>query len=151
MSKRFQPLLICAMLLACSLATTVKAENFCFAEAGEIYNISPELLWGIAKHESGLNPRAINWNTNGTYDYGVMQINSSWERMLGREKWAMMTDPCMNIKTGAWILRQCINDYGYGWKAVGCYNSRSPGKGDKYARKVAGTLLAYNLLTPRVR
>ena len=96
-----------------------------------MYNISPQLLWGIAKHESGLKPDAINWNTNGTYDYGVMQINSSWSKILGKERWAALSDPCENIKTGAWILNQCIKDYGYGWTAVGCYNSRTPGKSQR--------------------
>jgi soluble lytic murein transglycosylase-like protein len=149
--RLFPSILIGLMVLAGSMETTASAGDFCFAEAGEIYNISPELLWGIAKHESGLNPYAINRNSNGTYDYGVMQINSSWAKTLGIERWAKLSDPCINIKTGAWILRQCINDYGYGWKAVGCYNSKIPAKGEKYARKVAGTLLADNLLAPRVK
>ncbi len=47
-----------------------------------IASIFSELLRSIAEAESGLNPAAINRNSNGTYDFGVMQINSSWEKIL---------------------------------------------------------------------
>jgi len=30
----------------------------------------------VAIHESGLNPYAVNENTNGTFDYGLFQFNS---------------------------------------------------------------------------
>jgi hypothetical protein len=38
---------------------------------------------------------------------------------------------------GAWVLSQCIQDYGYTWSAVGCYNSRTPSKRDRYAARIA--------------
>lgn len=122
------------------------AQGFCFEEAGRLYGIAPQLLWGIAKHESNLNPRAVNRNANGSYDYGIMQINSSWAATLGMERWESLSDPCINVMTGAWILRQCIDRYGYGWKAVGCYNSRTPAKSERYARQVASMLIRNNLL-----
>jgi conjugal transfer pilus assembly protein TraD len=37
-------------------------------------------------------------------------------------------DPCTNVRTGAWILAQCVRRYGYNWKAVGCYHSNTPGR-----------------------
>lgn len=77
---------------------------FCFEEAGAAYGIPPLLLWSIAKHESNLNPQAIGRNNNGTYDYGLMQINSCWAAALGRERWKSLGEPCTNVKTGAWIL-----------------------------------------------
>ncbi|MCL2761524.1 MAG: lytic transglycosylase domain-containing protein, partial [Desulfuromonadales bacterium] len=85
--------------------------------------------------------KAIGRNKNGTYDYGVMQINSSWAKTLGRERWNALSDPCTNIKTGAWILRQCVDKFGYTWKAVGCYNSSTPSKGSVYAHKVYNALV----------
>lgn len=109
---------------------------FCFEEAGREYDIAPLLLWSIAKNESGFNPRAVGRNANGTYDYGVMQINSSWAPVLGPKRWNALADPCTNVRTGAWILRQCIDRYGYGWKAVGCYNSRTPRYRDRYAARI---------------
>lgn len=106
------------------------------------------MLWGIAKHESNMNPVAINYNTDGSYDFGVMQINSSWAKTLGRERWDSLADACTNVKTGAWILRQCIDEYGYNWKAIGCYNSRTPSKRDRYARIIANLMAKFKLLTP---
>jgi soluble lytic murein transglycosylase-like protein len=128
-----------AFLLCISVGSSNPAAAFCFEEAGNRYGISPQLLYAISKGESSFNPLAINYNTNGTYDYGLMQINSTWEpalRKLGIS-WNNLADPCTNVMVGAWVLSQCIRDYGYTWSAVGCYNSRTPSKRDQYAARVA--------------
>lgn len=119
---------------------------FCFEEAGSMYGVSPQLLWAIAKVESGFNPAAVNYNRNGTYDFGVMQINSSWKPRLGR-LWEHLGDPCINVKTGAWVLAQCIQKYGYTWKAVSCYNAGSgeSRKGIRYAKRVYLTLASFGV------
>ena len=109
---------------------------FCFDEAGAMYGINPQLLWAIAKVESDFNPTAINYNRNGNYDYGLMQINSWWYDRIGRELWTQLSDPCVNAKVGAWILAQCIQKHAYTWEAVGCYNAASKSKREEYANKV---------------
>ena len=116
------------------------AYGFCFDEAGRTYGISPLLLRAIAEIESGLNPAAFNRNRNGSYDFGLMQINSFWAKILGIENWLLIGDPCNNVKVGAWILRQCIDRYGYTWEAIGCYNADSFEKRVRYANKVYGKL-----------
>lgn len=113
---------------------------FCFEEAGAIYRVSPQLLWAIAKVESSFNPDVLNRNANGSYDFGLMQINSAWAKILGEELWASLGNPCQNVKVGAWILTQCMRRYGYTWEAVGCYNATSPDKRAKYAWKVFSSL-----------
>lgn len=130
---------ILLLLLGISAVSTGSADAFCYEEAGKRYGISPNLLYAISKGESSFNPIAINYNTNGSYDYGLMQINSSWEptlRKLGIP-WGTLADPCTNVMVGAWVLSQCIRDYGYTWPAVGCYNSRTPSKRDRYAARIA--------------
>jgi soluble lytic murein transglycosylase-like protein len=112
----------------------------CFIEAGMAYNIHPDLLWAIARVESGFDPTAVNRNTDGSYDYGLMQINSSWAHLTGPTVWSQLWDPCTNIKVGAWILSRCIKRYGYNYRAVGCYNARSSSKQRAYARKVLEAL-----------
>lgn len=110
----------------------------CWVEAANKYGINPYLLYAIAKTESGLNPRAINHNTNGSYDIGLMQINSGWLptlRKYGVTEEALF-EPCTSIQVGAWILAQNIQQFGNTWEAVGAYNARSPVLRLKYATKV---------------
>lgn len=116
------------------------ARAFCFEEAGMTYGVSPRLLWAIAKCESNFNPRAVGKNKNGSVDIGVMQINSIWRKDLG-PTWNYLFDPCTNVKTGAWVLSQCVQKYGNSWKAVGCYHSQTPHLSEAYANRVAKILM----------
>ena len=118
------------------LILPVNLLGFCFEEAGKFYGISPLLLQAIAGVESNFDPRALNRNSDGSYDFGLMQINSFWAEVIGMRNWLMLGDPCTNIKTGAWILSRCIERYGYTWEAVGCYNARSPQKAARYANRI---------------
>jgi len=120
----------------------------CFQNAGAYYRVSPTLLWGIAKVESGFNPFAFNRNANGTYDIGIMQVNSSHIpklKKLGLKDEKMLWDPCYNIYVGAWVLSHCIKQHGYTWEAVGCYNAKTQWKRVKYSQKV------YKALEPYIR
>jgi len=94
----------------------------CFKEASEQYNINYYLLLAIAKTESNFTVRAINYNRNGTYDLGIMQINSSWLPILKISKDILLNDPCYNINVGAWVLSQCISKFGNNWRSIDCYN-----------------------------
>lgn len=134
MCKVFPIFLVCLALLP------VKAPAFCFEEAGRKYGIAPEILRSIAEVESGLNPEKVNYNLNGSYDYGLMQINSRWYHIIGEETWKMLGDPCMNIMVSAWVLSDCMRRHGYTWEAVGCYNAESKEKGAIYALKVGKAL-----------
>ena len=129
---------LATLFLACLLPAT--ASGFCFEEAGNEYGVSPLLLWGIARHESGMNPAAVGRNGNGTYDYGLMQINSRWAKVLGIRQWMKLGEPCTNVRTGAWILAQCVRSHGYNWKAVGCYHSNTPGRRERYAGRIASII-----------
>jgi len=128
------------IIVVLSIATVTPALPFCFEEAGQFYGVSPYVLWAIAKQESNFCPNAINYNKNGTYDYGVMQINSIWYDKLGHERWMMLSAPCYNVMIGAWILSKCIQKHGYTWEAIGCYNASSKVKRNKYAWKIYNTL-----------
>jgi len=138
MMKRMLPLLILLFF------SGRPAGALCFEEAGLEYGIAPELLWAIAKTESQFNVRALHYNRNGSFDYGLMQINSSWYKELGRERWVHLSDGCYNVKVGAWILDRCIKGYGYTWAAVGCYNGLSKETKVRYAHRIYRTLKASN-------
>jgi len=131
-----QKIKIFCLIMLLSMVAAAHGEELCFDEAGVDYGINPQILKAIARVESNYNPRAVNWNRNGTYDFGIMQINSSWGYTLGRDWWNTLGDPCSNIKGGAMILSNCMKKYGYSWEAIGCYNSQTPSKRDKYALTV---------------
>ncbi len=124
----------------CFPAEPTHAQDYCFEEAGRMYNISPDILWTISRVESGHRPFAVNFNRNGTYDFGHMQINSSWYPVIGYRLWMSLGDPCQNTKIGAWILAQCIRRHGYTWGAVGCYNAGSEHRKVRYAWRIYRTL-----------
>jgi soluble lytic murein transglycosylase-like protein len=124
--------MILRLIFLAALCSCGTVHAFCYEEAGAMYGIAPRLLWTISKGES-------NYNINGSYDFGLMQINSSWASALRKMgiSWESLADPCTNVKVGAWVLAQCMQDYGYTWTAVGCYNSRTPSKRDRYAVRIA--------------
>lgn len=133
--KRKRRLLAGAFMLTALYSSSVAA---CWEEAGKRYGINPYLLYAIAKTESSLNPKAINRNKNGSYDIGLMQINSRWLptlRNYGITEQHLF-DPCVSIHVGAWVLAQNMGRMGNSWEAVGAYNARDPELRLRYARKV---------------
>lgn len=118
----------------------ISASAFCFEEAGALYGIAPEIISAISQQETGGRPDLPpSWNTNGSYDVGLMQINSNWYYWSPevRALWPQIQDPCTNVMVGTWILAKCMNKYGYNWKAIGCYHSQTPEKRDHYAKQIA--------------
>jgi hypothetical protein len=79
--------------------------------AANQYGVPPSIALGIAAHESGFNPTATNVNTNGTTDYGVMQLNTSVLQTYGLTP-AQAFDPQTNIDTAMQLLGGYISKYG---------------------------------------
>jgi len=54
----------------------------------------------------------------------------------------LLWEPCYNTYVGAMILRHCIDTYGYGWRAVDCYNKgKKARETSMYVWKVYKSLL----------
>ena len=130
------------LLAPCPALATAHAG--CLERAADWANVHPTLLRAIAWVESSGNPSTLNWNSNGSYDVGLMQINSWWYTRGLASIWPRLGDPCVNAAAGSWVLKQCMDEYGYTWDAIGCYNagsgwSKSPKRraaAQRYIRKV---------------
>jgi soluble lytic murein transglycosylase-like protein len=138
MKKYFAVLVI--LVYTNTYADTILYDRY-FDEAGQHYNIPPLLLKKIATIESGINPKAINKNANGTVDYGLMQINSSHLRRLSQ--WGIneqnILDPKVNIYAGSWLLSEHIKEHGFNLQAVGRYHSATPVYKEKWLNRLAAS------------
>lgn len=95
------------------------------------------VLLTLMRTEGGRPGLAVK-NTNGTRDYGVMQINSVWiprlERTMGVTLDEIRDNGCLNVAAGALILRHLWikekNLYG----AIGHYHSNNVRLSNQYRR-----------------
>ncbi|AOI48522.1 lytic transglycosylase domain-containing protein [Burkholderia oklahomensis] len=116
----------------------------CIDDAARRYGVNADLLRSIAYYESGLNPRALHRNNDGSTDIGLMQINSVHLPTLrdqGIDRFHLY-DASVNARIGAALLRRQIDRYGDTWRAVGAYHSRTPALSDRYARSVYNIYVA---------
>ena len=145
--------LLRAQALVIGLATlalngnAAAVEKDCFATAAARYQVSEDLLLAIAKIESNFEPRAVHYDSDGTHDVGVMQINSSHFARLsdqGITEDTLLNRPCTNVAVGASILAGFIQQFGATWRAVGAYGAGSSphkeGARHDYAARVAAAL-----------
>lgn len=123
-------------LIAGALATPCVAD--CLDDAAAYRHLNPALVRAIAQHESGMRATAVNINSNGSEDIGLMQINSSWLPTLSRFgiRREHLFDACVNAYVGTWILASNCHRLGATWKCVGAYNAVSPQKQLTYANAI---------------
>ena len=123
----------------------------CFDRAAQRYGVPASLLQAIALQESGGKSHAFNRNANGSYDIGMMQINSGWLPTLARRGISAehLWDPCVSTLVGAWILSNNFARLGYNTQGLGAYNAVSPHKRELYARQVLKRLGQVNQAQPK--
>jgi hypothetical protein len=110
--------------------------------AANQYGVPANIALGVASHESGFNPNAINVNTNGTTDYGVMQLNTTTVQTMGVTD---PMDPQQNINAGVQLLANLLNQYGGNtYNALWAYASGSGNVGPgKTPNAIAANFMAY--------
>ncbi len=119
----------------------------CLMLASQTYAVPPAVLIGIYKTEGGKVGQEVT-NTNGTFDMGPMQINSSWlPELAGKwgvtqttaRKW-VRDDACTNVGVAAWILKGHMNETQNLAEAIAYYHSRTPSYGGAYKQRVIAQL-----------
>ena len=109
----------------------------CINQAAVHYHVPATMIVSVMKIENGRNGMAVR-NTNGTYDLGVMQVNTTWLSTLakyGITSDKLQNDPCTNVEVGTWLLAQAIAD-GDGWKGVANYHSHTEKFNQSYREKI---------------
>lgn len=86
------------------------------------YGVDYDLALAVMVKESGGNPTALNTkNRNGTYDSGIMQINSTNHAWLSKELGIKdFNNPYDNMKAGVYMLS--LFDYDNPHKILMAYN-----------------------------
>jgi soluble lytic murein transglycosylase-like protein len=115
----------------------------CINQAAVTYLVPAQVIISVLDVENGTVGMASP-NSNGTYDYGPMQINSIWIPKIapyGYTKQQIQFDPCVNVMVGTWILSNKITETvaearGGFWRGVAGYHSRTPGLNEHYQAKV---------------
>jgi len=118
----------------------------CTAQAAAHYNLPPLVIMAIAQVEGG-KVGTVSPNSDGSFDFGLMQINSIHLPLI-KERfnlgWRDLTyKPCINIAIGSWILATRVRESDDIWTGVGNYHSRTPKFHKGYKERV---LRAYQAL-----
>jgi len=88
------------------------------------------LVLALVQEESKFKYNALNYNKNGSNDYGYFQINNEYHPQYRK-------DIKKHIQYGVKFLKYCIERENYNLeRALSRYNSGSPVKSKKYAEKI---------------
>lgn len=126
----------------------------CLLFAAHTYQVPPQALLAIMHVEGGHVGQAVA-DTNGTYDLGPMQVNTTWVPKLARiwetdnatAMHRVRDNGCVNVHVAAWILRQRVNETGNLYRGIAAYHSYTPVHGAEYLRRVVIALRRLGFLT----
>lgn len=122
----------------------------CVRDAANYHRVNPDVLRAIARHESRGNPRAVNKNTNGTLDVGLVQTNSLHFEDLVKKGVTPehLQDECISLYVGAWMLSKKMAKHGNNWWAIGAYHSETPRYNYKYQYLIYQELVVMGVVRP---
>lgn len=116
----------------------------CMALVAQVYHLPPRVLPSIQAVEGGF-VGSVSHNTDGTDDFGVMQVNTVWLAPLARisrlpqeeVRRRLIWEPCFNIAAAGVVMRTYLDEArGDLMQAVGDYHSHTPALNRSYQEKV---------------
>lgn len=105
----------------------------CMVMVSAVAHLPPRVLPVIAQIEGG-HVGLVRPDANGTFDLGVMQVNTIWVNMIAQRARLpasvtaakLISDPCFNIAAAALILRIHLREtHGALLPAIGDYHSQT--------------------------
>ncbi len=128
--------LLMGLYLAIVLLAVHNARADEFDTAARTYNVPVKVLRAIAQVESRGNMKALRKNNNGSYDFGILQINSiHWQTTCRHFNVATKQG---NINCGAYLLSKHAK-----------YAKADPLWAARYHSKTPSLKAAYNLKLKR--
>ena len=111
----------------------------CAMEASHEYSVPLNAVLAVAEQEGG-KPGMAKRNRNGSYDYGVMQINSTHLEEFGKygiTRAHLMHDGCYPVQLATWMIQQHLNSCNAEfWTCVARYHSKTPSLNAVYRAKI---------------
>lgn len=116
----------------------------CVYQSAKKYELPSSLLLAVIKTEGGRNGLAVK-NKNGSYDLGIMQINTIHLpalKKMGINRATLLSNGCVNIDVGAWMLRSHfpakpeLTNRDKWWGYVGNYHSKTVSYNLAYQKRV---------------
>lgn len=121
---------------------TVEERINCAIQASIKYNVPIDVLLAISSIENG-NVDTIKRNSNNTYDYGVMQINSEYIKDLNNKfnlnitKDDFLKRDCFSFQVAAYKIKEHIKyDKGDLLTRLAMYHSKTPYYNEIYKKKI---------------
>ncbi len=126
-------------MIAADLPPQDQERIVCSIIAAVKYEVPANIVLAVAEKEAGKPGQRVK-NTNGTYDVGPMQFNTSYLHNLkpyGITAADVEQAGCYPYELAAWRIRHHIlNDQGDLWTRVANYHSRTPSHNARYRRGV---------------
>ncbi len=122
----------------------------CMLLVAQLYALPPRVLPSIHRVEGGA-PGLVHHNSDGSDDFGVMQVNTVWLRPLASYtrtsvdtvRRRLTGEACYNIAAAGAILRTYLDrEHGDLLRAVGDYHSHTAGLNLSYQTSVLAAATA---------
>ena len=153
-----QAALACGLVLHAAVASAQSGHaagrariEACIAGAARHHGVNAAVLHAILRVESGLDPRAIGRNADGSVDLGIGQVNSRHLPVLARHGVlpGHLMDGCVGAYVAAWHLSTLIAAHGNSWTTVARYHSATPALNRRYQVLLGNELLAAGAIAGR--